>query len=247
MEIRGFAPEDTASVRRIARASLEASYADVLSRDTIDQAIEEWYTDEAFEEYLDGDEMVFLVAVEAGEIVGFSQSHLLKEEGKGRVLWLHIDPEHRGEGIGSTLFERTRDELRNRGIERVTGVVLTDNEEGNQFYRRQGLESLYTRTVTIGGEEYQETIYGEPGAELDELERLETPDGEAVFVDRKESTRGASGPFHDVYLDPDRSRRYGWFCSACESVDTAMDSMGRIQCNQCGNHRKPTRWDAGYL
>jgi hypothetical protein len=26
-----------------------------------------------------------------------------------------------------------------------------------------------------------------------------------------------------------------------------MDSMGRIVCNNCGNKRKATRWDASYL
>jgi primosomal protein N' len=36
-------------------------------------------------------------------------------------------------------------------------------------------------------------------------------------------------------------------CSNCESFDIAMDSMERLECNDCGNQKKPTRWDASYL
>jgi hypothetical protein len=26
-----------------------------------------------------------------------------------------------------------------------------------------------------------------------------------------------------------------------------MDSMERLECNDCGNQKKPVRWDAAYL
>ena len=80
-----------------------------------------------------------------------------------------------------------------------------------------------------------------------ESEPLTTPDGDEIFVDFEESTRGLEEPFYAVYRGSDRIQRYGWLCSSCESADTAMDPMGRIECNQCGNHRKPTRRDSGYL
>lgn len=246
MDIRELDPEETASVRDIARRSLEASYSGILSQETITNAVEEWYSEAAFADYLDSDEMVFLVADDGG-IVGFSQSHILEDINKGRILWLHVDPDHRGRGIAKTLFERTRAYLTDRGTDRVTGLVLADHEAGNQFYASRGFEVLYDRAVTIGGEEYTEHVYGDPGVEPSELELWVTPGGEEVFVDFEDSTRGSEGPFDVVYRSPDRTRRYGWFCSVCESIDNAMDSMGRIECNQCGNRRKATRWDAGYL
>lgn len=246
MEIRRLAPEDTASVRRIARTSLATSYSNLLSQETIMAAVEEWYSEEAFAEYLDSDEMVFLV-VDDDEIIGFSQSHVVENIGKGRILWLHIDPEHRGRGIATNLFEQTQAALKDRGITRLTGLVLADHEEGNQFYASRGFTTLYDRTITIAGEEYSENVYGAPGVEPSELELWVTPEGEDVFIDFEESTLGSDGPFNAVYGGPDRTRRYGWFCANCESVDNAMDSMGHIECNQCGNRRKATRWDAGYL
>ncbi|MFD1645748.1 DUF5816 domain-containing protein [Haloarchaeobius litoreus] len=78
------------------------------------------------------------------------------------------------------------------------------------------------------------------------LEELRTADGETVYVDRTEGDRGSKAPFFVVYGTPDRGRKYGWFCANCETVDNAMDSMGRIQCNICENFRKATEWDAAH-
>lgn len=247
MEIRPLEPEEVDSVREIARRSLEASYSHILSPETIETAVSEWYTDEAFEEYLDSDEMTFVVAVEDDAVIGFSQSHVVEEIDKGRILWLHVDPDYRGRGVATELFDVTREVLSDRGIDRVTGLVLAENEEGNRFYDEHGFEKLYERHISIAGEDHTENVYGEPGTEPDELEMWAAPDGEEVYVDWDESTRGSEGLFYTVYSDLDRERRYGFFCSNCASIDTAMDTMGRIVCQECGNRRRPTRWDAAYL
>lgn len=78
------------------------------------------------------------------------------------------------------------------------------------------------------------------------MDTATTPDGDTVYVAREEGDRGSKGPFFVVYCSPDRERKYGWFCSSCDSLDTAMDTMGRIECNGCGNVRKPTEWDAAH-
>jgi hypothetical protein len=78
------------------------------------------------------------------------------------------------------------------------------------------------------------------------METRTTPEGETVHVDREEAERGSEGPFFVAYLTPERERRYGWFCANCDTFDNAMDSMGRIECNVCGNFRKPTEWDAAH-
>ncbi|ELY58360.1 hypothetical protein C491_08494 [Natronococcus amylolyticus DSM 10524] len=78
------------------------------------------------------------------------------------------------------------------------------------------------------------------------METRSTADGDTVYVSETDGDRGSKGPFLVAYESPETRQRYGWFCTNCESFDNAMDSMGRIQCNQCGNFRKPTEWDAAH-
>lgn len=76
-----------------------------------------------------------------------------------------------------------------------------------------------------------------------ELEERTTPDGETVHVARREIERGTEGPFFAVYADPGADRPWGYVCGNCGSFSNAMDTMGRIVCNDCPNVRKPSEWD----
>ncbi|WP_336025083.1 DUF5816 domain-containing protein [Halobellus salinisoli] len=79
-----------------------------------------------------------------------------------------------------------------------------------------------------------------------ELDPVERGAGETVYVDRTDAERGSEGPFFVVYATPERTERWGFLCGHCESTDNAMDTMGRIECNACGNLRKPDEWDAAH-
>ena len=73
-----------------------------------------------------------------------------------------------------------------------------------------------------------------------------TDDGEAVHVAFDESDRGSHAPFYVAYTDADLSQRYGYLCGNCEGTNVAIDTMDRMECRDCGNRRKPARWDAAY-
>jgi len=76
------------------------------------------------------------------------------------------------------------------------------------------------------------------------MESRTTDAGETVYVAEDEAKVGSKGPFYVVYRTSNREERYGYVCSACGTFDNAMDTMGRIVCNECGNTRKPEEWDA---
>lgn len=78
------------------------------------------------------------------------------------------------------------------------------------------------------------------------MEKRSGTDDKTLYVARDEGDRGSKAPFFVVYADTDRNRKYGWACGHCDSLDTAMDTMGRVVCNDCGNLRKPTEWDAAH-
>lgn len=242
MNVRPATSSDVTAIREIAEQSLRASYND-LDDDVIETAVQQWYGDDAMNERLDEADLHFLVA-EEDEVVGFSQSHVWGAD--GRIQWLHVHPDHRGEGFGTGLLDATRNTLASAGVERITGAVLATNEAGNEFYREHGFTIDDQRTIEVAGEFHAENVYADVAGETAELEAVEAPEGE-LFVDRSDPSRGKLGPFYPVYRSHDGSDRYGWFCSNCKTVDNSQDTMGRIVCNVCDNVHKADRWDAAYL
>lgn len=242
MEIRAATPTDQQTIEEIAERSLEASYS--LSPQAIQSAVTQWYDEESFADALEQEDKHVLVAERDGEEVGFSESVVLPD-GTADLLWLHVHPDYRGENVGSDLFAATRERLREEGATSLRGRVLSINEAGNTFYKKQGFEKVGEDEVEIDGRPYVEALYVE--AEPTGLQPRQAPDGETVYVDHDDADRGSLGVFHVVYTDEDRSERYGYHCGKCDSLANAMDAMGRIECDECGNSRKPTRWDAAYM
>jgi ribosomal protein S18 acetylase RimI-like enzyme len=241
MKIRQAQPRDRPAIRDVARRSLQASYP--LGPKTITGAIEEWYEEGRLSEILDDENQLLLVADVDGQVVGFSESTITGEE-TGELLWLHVDPDYRAEDCGEQLFEATRDRLADRGVATLQSRVLADNHEGNAFYEHQGLSKVGETEVEIDGDPYVENVYAE--TEHEDVEAIELDDG-TVYVHHEATERGSLSAFHLVYAGRGTDDLYGYWCSKCGTLANAMDAMGRIRCDTCGNARKPTRWDAAYL
>jgi ribosomal protein S18 acetylase RimI-like enzyme len=241
MEIREPRTRDRPAIRDVARRSLEASYS--LGPRAITSAIEEWYDENRLREIVSDDERLLLVVEADTQVVGFSES-VVTGEATAQLLWLHIDPDYRGENYGQQLFDTTRDHLEGQGIDTLQGRVLADNQAGNAFYEAQGLTKVGEEAVDIDGTSYAEHVYAD--VDEDGLEAVDI-DGETVYVSHSSTETGSIAPFHVIYTEPDREDIYGYWCSRCEDFANAMDAMGRIQCDGCGNARKPTRWDSAYL
>jgi len=241
MEIREAHVRDRPAIRDVARRSLEASYP--LGPRAITGAIEEWYGESRLRESFSDDNRLLLVADDDGQVVAFSESVVTSEQ-TAQLLWLHVDPDYRGAGYGERLFDATRHRLTERDIDSIQGRVLADNQSGNAFYEAQGLSKVGEEEVDIDGTRYIEHVY----ADIDEnsTDPLEV-DGDTVYVAHDTTENGSLAPFRVVYTEPDREEIYGYWCSRCEDLANAMDAMGRIRCDGCGNARKPTRWDSAYL
>lgn len=252
MVLREATEEDIEGIREVAKASLLASYGHAVDEEIIDEAVERWYDAEELKRELNDTNAIFFVALEDGDIAGFAQSYVVeRRETVGEIDWLHVAPDHRGGGVGSDLLAEIEQALLERGVERIEGRVLEANAAGTGFYDARGFDQTGETTVDIGGEEFVEEIYTKfpegstPSQVL--LEQRVTEDGTTLYIAYDEEERASVGPFFRVYLDRDREDAYGWYCGACESFDTAMDAMGRIECSDCGNRKKATRWDAAYL
>ncbi|GAA0462702.1 GNAT family N-acetyltransferase [Halococcus dombrowskii] len=157
MTIREAATDDAEAITAIARESWSHDYPDILSRDTAEQGVEEWYAPETIRTEIDSDDAVVPVAEHDGEMVGFA--HAVADETGGTVLRVYVAPDHRGDGIGSDLLDHARQRLVDRGAGRLRAMVLAENEPGNEFYRRLGFELRERNETRIGGEIYRENVY----------------------------------------------------------------------------------------
>lgn len=252
MDLRAATRDDVEDIRSVARASLRESYGHVLDDETIDEAVEHWYDGEELVEDLTAEDAVFVVAVDGRDVVGFAQSYVIERpEPVGEIDWLHVLPDHRDRGLGTQLLKRVETALLEKGVERIEGRVLAANEEGAAFYDQHGFDRGDDESVEIGGETFTEETFAKypEGADGSRVlvESRNGPQGQRLYIAYDESERGALAPFFVTYLDRDRQERYGWFCGNCDGFDTSMDTMGRIECTDCGNGRKASRWDAAYL
>jgi ribosomal protein S18 acetylase RimI-like enzyme len=241
MEIREARARDRPALRDVARRSLQASYS--LDPKAINSAVEEWYDENRLRDMLADEEKLLLVVHVEGQAVAFSDS-IISGESTGELLWLHVDPDYRGKNYGEHLFEATRKHLSDQGATTLQGRVLADNVGGNTFYQEQGLTKVGEEEVEIDGTAYVENVYAQ--LKEDKIKQVDA-DGETVYVHRENTETGSIAPFHVVFTEKDGEDIYGYWCSKCDASANAMDAMGRIQCDSCGNARKPTRWDSAYL
>ena len=253
MRIRTGTPNDFPGIRDVANRSLAASYDDVLDADARQRAVESWYgaaesSPSVLAEEMEDGRTVVLVAEENGEIVGFAQAFL--SDGVGCIEWIHVRPDRRDEGAGDDLLARIEAALADRGADRIEARVIEANEEGRAFYEARGYDLETTRQIRIGEERVSElTLVADtdsPAETEAAAEPRETGEGREVEIATDEGEHGTKGPFHPTYADPSREERLGWHCGACDSLDVNMGTMGEIVCDDCGNQRRPRRWDAAY-
>jgi len=172
MNVRPATVDDADAIRAVARDSWEHDYPDIVSRETLAETVEEWYDPEDVREAIRDPLALVLVALEpdrqprteggsrtGGRIVGFSQGVLGTEDWTGSILRLYVSPDVRRRGIGSELLERTVDALTAEGADRIQAMVLSANEQGNDFYRSAGFEQIDSGRTRIGDEYHEENVY----------------------------------------------------------------------------------------
>ncbi|MFB6299872.1 MAG: GNAT family N-acetyltransferase [Halobacteriales archaeon] len=241
MEIRDATAEDGEAIRRVTQASMETSYP--LSPSAIEGIVESVYGPESIDGKLDDGDIVLLVAEDGGEIIGVTEGIAVDEHGD--ILWLHVEPMRRGEGIAQALHDAVVDRLEAYDVSTIRGRVLAESTDGNAFFERIGYTKVGENRIEIDGTDHIENVYVDEVRE--DFEAITGPDGQELFVDHDDADRGSKGLFLALYADTEREHRYGYYCENCGSPVTAMDSMGGLECGECGNTAKPSRWDAAYI
>lgn len=160
MTIRAATEADIDAIQRIARASWEADYPNILSRETAESGVDEWYSTDGLDSELSHPRSVVAVAEASGDVVGFV--HAITGEEVGHVLRLYVDPDHRRQGIGRRLLEHVVEEMADLDHDRVAALVLAENDLGVEFYRSAGFETVDEAETMIGGTAYRELAMERP-------------------------------------------------------------------------------------
>jgi ribosomal protein S18 acetylase RimI-like enzyme len=158
MPLRVATENDIDAIRRIAKRSWEVDYPSILTRETIEEGVDDWYAPEQLAAEFVPARSLILVDERGDEIVGFSHATWNVSD-EGYILRLYVDPDHRRDNVGSELLKRTCRELSEQGVEEINAMVLAENDPGNTFYKRFGFELIDESETIIGGDAYRENRY----------------------------------------------------------------------------------------
>lgn len=91
---------------------------------------------EGIDRYLKRNPGTCFAAVEEGRVIGVI---LAGHDGRrGIIHHLCVYPDYRREGIAARLVSAAEAALKKEGIQKVFGLVFTDNDTANAFWERQG-------------------------------------------------------------------------------------------------------------
>lgn len=179
MELRESNPGDTEQIRNVVESSMTASFR--LSPQQIEGLVENVFSDDQLGAVFDDPDTVFLVSMadtedDSDTIAGFFWGSV--DDGRGNVRWLFVDAEHRGQGIGTRLFETGVEKLREAGADELRAFALQAGMDGHQFFEQFGYEQTDERNVEIGDDTLGQYVYtpsGDSGTTSGDTSSLEAP------------------------------------------------------------------------
>lgn len=167
MNVREAEPDDAPSIQATARASWHAAYDDLLGAETVDTVVNRWYALDSLRDEISqvggSDIGIFLVAVDdsgdegdgaTGTAVGYANAGPRRtpdDPADAFFSRLYIDPDHWGQGIGSTLAATVFEFLADAGHESVWLEVFESNDVGRSFYESLGFERVDSVEETFEG------------------------------------------------------------------------------------------------
>lgn len=158
--VRRATEDDVEAIQRVADRTWHETYEGILSEGTIGSMLAAGYSRGVLVELIEADEVGLFVATDDGEVVGYTSTTPVAEDGVGEMD-VYVRPDHWGEGIGTRLLERAESHLSERGVDRIRDAVLASNEPGNAFYGAH-FEKVGERSVEIGGTERVANVYEGP-------------------------------------------------------------------------------------
>lgn len=180
--IRSAERDDADRIHEIASSRMTADYA--LSPQDIEAIVDAEFDPDELRDRFDREGITAFVAeidAEDGTVLaGFVEvgDDDGDDDGDDAIRWLHVDPERRGQGVGTALFERALEELSSRGVDEPRALALEANTSSGAFFERFDFAQADQREVEFGGSDLVEYIFAE-GASGDDAAGAGSPDAGA--------------------------------------------------------------------
>lgn len=159
-ETRRAAPLDANSIFDVYKSSWTNAYAGILPHNALTRMISrrdpKWWAG------LINQTSVILVMEFGDKVVGYATlgpNRVNTFHAEGEIYELYIKPEYQGLGLGTKLFDSARDELRRRGYKGIVLWSLSDNNQGMNFYIRNGGNSIATGSETFDDVTVEKTAF----------------------------------------------------------------------------------------
>lgn len=93
---------------------------------------------------------ITLVAEENEKIIGYLLAMINLKDHNYHIMSFGVDEAHRRHGIGSMLVNNLAN-MRTKEINNITLYVHSENEQGIQFYKKNGFQIMETKLNYYGG------------------------------------------------------------------------------------------------
>lgn len=145
LKIRDYKKQDKSALVEIMKLNVPQFFAEVEVND--------------FDEYLDNETEVYLVAEVDGELVGAGGLNFVDQNKTAMISWDFIKPEWHGKGIGSQLLNHRIEILKTKKT--VDLIVVRTSQLAYEFYEKNGfvLREIH-RDYWAPGYDLYKMIYG---------------------------------------------------------------------------------------
>ncbi|MBB4041371.1 GNAT superfamily N-acetyltransferase [Microvirga flocculans] len=160
VSIRHAKPDDAAALSKVFDAAWREAYLGIIPGITLEKMLsrrsERWWRSTISRGRP-------LVVLDLGQgAVGYASYGRCRDRSlpaNGEIDELYLRPEHQGLGFGRRLFKAVRNDLKDRGLDRIAVWALADNARACAFYAGLGGEPIARVEERIGGTPLAKVAY----------------------------------------------------------------------------------------
>ncbi|KAF9909610.1 hypothetical protein EC991_008267 [Linnemannia zychae] len=166
INLRQATPDDAAVLSEIGALTFNHTFGHLYRPEDLQDYLTETYTVERHLIPLnDSRESFWLLEDEDGQVLGFGWAGVCKlpvtniESTAGEIKRIYVHPDHQGKKLGSLIFKRMLNWLRDEGFGPLYIGVWSENYGAQRLYTRHGFEKVSEYEFAVGEHRDREFIF----------------------------------------------------------------------------------------